>query len=80
MYECNPWCGCGVQCSNRVVQGGINHRLQLFHTGKDDLNWGLRSLDDIPMGTFVCCYIGHVYTEKGAEEVNEKKIFGPAYI
>ena len=31
--------------------------------------WGLRTLDDIPKGSFVCTYIGHVYTEQGGEEV-----------
>ena len=69
MYECNVKCECKGGCSNSVVQAGIVHRLQLFHTGKPQLNWGLRSLDDIPMGTFVCSYFGHVYTEMGAEKV-----------
>ena len=31
--------------------------------------WGLRTLDDIPKGSFVCTYIGHIYTEQGGEEV-----------
>ena len=47
----------------------MRHRLQLFHTGNPKLQWGLRTLDDIPAGTFVCSYLGHVYTEKGAEKV-----------
>jgi len=32
--------------------------------------WGLRTLDDIPKGSFVCTYIGHIYTEQGGEEVS----------
>ena len=35
----------------------------------DELKWGLRALDDIPKGSFVCTYIGHIYTEKGSDEV-----------
>lgn len=73
VYECNSRCQCRQRCSNSVVQAGISHRLQLFHTGNPQLNWGLRTLDDIPMGTFVCSYLGHVYTEMGAEKVQGRK-------
>ena len=69
IYECNKWCKCSPRCTNRVVQKGIQHRLQVFHTGKPELRWGLRTLDDIPKGDFVCIYIGHIYTEQVAEEV-----------
>lgn len=51
------------------MQGGVTHRLQVFHTGHPKLQWGLRTLDDIPKGTFVCSYIGHIYTELDAEKV-----------
>ena len=51
------------------MKRGVVHRLQLFHTGNPQLKWGLRTLDDIPMGTFVCSYVGHVYTEMSAEMV-----------
>lgn len=70
IYECNMWCKCGTRCANRVVQNGIQHRLQVFHTGNTELRWGLRTLDDIPKGAFVCTYIGHIYTEQGAEQVH----------
>lgn len=71
MYECNVHCHCKKeQCCNNVVQSGVKHRLQLFHTGSPQLKWGLRTLDDIPTGTFVCSYVGHVYTEMGAEKVS----------
>ena len=29
--------------------------------------WGLRCLDDIPKGAFICTYTGHLLTEKCAE-------------
>ena len=43
--------------------------MQLFHTGNPQLKWGLRTLEDIPMGRFVCSYVGRVYTEMSAEMV-----------
>ena len=31
--------------------------------------WGLRCLDDIPMGTFVCTYAGQILNEDMANKV-----------
>ena len=31
--------------------------------------WGLRCLDDIPKGTFVCTYSGDIHTDDSADEV-----------
>ena len=31
--------------------------------------WGLRCLDDIPKGTFVCTYTGDIHTDAGANKV-----------
>uniref|UniRef100_A0A8C7MMG2 Pre-SET domain-containing protein n=1 Tax=Oncorhynchus kisutch TaxID=8019 RepID=A0A8C7MMG2_ONCKI len=55
IYECNALCRCDPRvCSNRVVQHGLQLRLQLFMTvGK---SWGIRCLDDIAKGTFICTY------------------------
>ena len=142
IYECNQNCACGSQCFNRVVQNGIQLRLQVFKTEnryirksglteeklitalykkiaeKDACDfvwnspidrscvygchqnrlftfpcfivcclivyscvvysflfvfffrgWGLRSLDDIPMGTFVCTYAGQILNEDMANKV-----------
>eukprot|EP00731_Ephydatia_muelleri_P023685 Em0015g1268a len=70
IYECNARCSCGPRCSNRVVQRGLQHRMQVFKTR--DRGWGLRSLDDIPKGTFVCTYIGHVYSEEVGNELGTR--------
>ncbi|CAL8298168.1 unnamed protein product [Lota lota] len=59
VYECNAQCLCDPRtCSNRVAQHGIQVRLQVFMTR--DRGWGVRCLDDIPGGTFVCSYSGRV--------------------
>lgn len=58
--ECWWKCGCDKQCGNRVVQRGITRNLQVFMTnGK---GWGLRTLEDLPKGAFVCEYVGEVLT------------------
>nr|QDF21443.1 histone-lysine N-methyltransferase eggless isoform X4 [Brachionus koreanus] len=62
MFECNSNCKCDYRCSNRVVQNGISVRLQLFKT--NNKGWGLRCLDDVPKGTFICNYSGHLITEE----------------
>ncbi|CAH9074465.1 unnamed protein product [Cuscuta epithymum] len=59
--ECWRKCGCDMHCGNRVVQRGITRMLQVFMTpgGK---GWGLRTLEDLPKGAFVCEYVGEVLT------------------
>ncbi|XP_015088537.1 probable inactive histone-lysine N-methyltransferase SUVR2 isoform X1 [Solanum pennellii] len=59
--ECWWKCGCSKQCGNRVVQRGISHKLQVFMT-PEGKGWGLRTLEDLPRGAFVCEYIGEVLT------------------
>ncbi|XP_066493779.1 histone-lysine N-methyltransferase SETDB2 isoform X2 [Tiliqua scincoides] len=59
IYECNLSCSCDkMMCQNRLVQHGLQVRLQVFHTGKK--GWGVRCLDDIDKGTFVCTYSGRL--------------------
>ena len=43
---------------------------QLFRTEK--LGWGIRCLDDIPKGEFICVYAGHLLTEQEANEDGKK--------
>ncbi|PON66828.1 Histone-lysine N-methyltransferase SUVR4/SUVR1/SUVR [Trema orientale] len=59
--ECWSKCGCSKQCGNRVVQRGITCNLQVFLTS-DGKGWGLRTLEDLPKGTFVCEYVGEILT------------------
>ncbi|XP_041738795.1 histone-lysine N-methyltransferase SETDB1-A isoform X1 [Coregonus clupeaformis] len=63
IYECNSLCRCDPRmCSNRVVQHGLQLRLQLFMTvGK---SWGIRCLDDVAKGTFICTYTGIIMNKK----------------
>ncbi|XP_053412555.1 histone-lysine N-methyltransferase EHMT1 isoform X5 [Nycticebus coucang] len=65
IFECNHACSCWRNCRNRVVQNGLRARLQLFRTR--DMGWGVRSLQDIPLGTFVCEYVGELISDSEAD-------------
>ncbi|KAM6464573.1 histone-lysine N-methyltransferase SETDB2 isoform 2-T2 [Liasis olivaceus] len=61
IYECSLLCSCDKNmCQNRLVQHGLQARLQVFSTEKK--GWGVRCLDDIDKGTFVCTYAGRLMT------------------
>ncbi|CAL0302527.1 unnamed protein product [Lupinus luteus] len=58
VYECGPTCQCFPNCKNRASQTGLKHHLEVFKT--KDRGWGLRSLDPIRSGSFICEYAGEV--------------------
>ncbi|KAF5801593.1 putative histone-lysine N-methyltransferase chromatin remodeling SET family [Helianthus annuus] len=62
--ECWLKCGCSKKCGNRVVQRGIRYKLQVFMTPAGGKGWGLRALEDLPKGAFVCEFVGEVLTCK----------------
>ncbi|XP_041644377.1 histone-lysine N-methyltransferase EHMT1a [Cheilinus undulatus] len=66
LFECNHACSCWRTCRNRVVQNGLRVRLQLFRTPK--MGWGVRALQDIPQGTFICEYVGEIITDAEADK------------
>ncbi|XP_062073874.1 uncharacterized protein LOC133778068 [Humulus lupulus] len=66
VYECGPSCKCPPSCHNRVSQHGIKFQLEIFKT--NIMGWGVRSLNFIPSGSFICEYIGELLKEKDAEE------------
>uniref|UniRef100_A0A8C2KNP8 Euchromatic histone-lysine N-methyltransferase 1b n=1 Tax=Cyprinus carpio TaxID=7962 RepID=A0A8C2KNP8_CYPCA len=65
IFECNHACSCWRTCKNRVVQNGLRIRLQLFRTQM--MGWGVKTLQDIPQGTFVCEYIGEIISDAEAD-------------
>ncbi|KAH9382173.1 hypothetical protein HPB48_010452 [Haemaphysalis longicornis] len=56
--ECSPLCSCDATCPNRHVQRGLRHRLQVFKTRAK--GFGVRALERIPCGSYVCSYAGEV--------------------
>ncbi|XP_074543078.1 histone-lysine N-methyltransferase EHMT2 isoform X2 [Halichoeres trimaculatus] len=65
IFECNMACSCYRTCKNRVVQAGIKVRLQLYRTEK--MGWGVRALQDIPQGSFICEYVGELISDAEAD-------------
>lgn len=67
IYECNSHCACHRNhCSNRLIQQGVFVQLELF---KDkNKGWGLRTLHDLPRGTFICQYLGELITSDQGHE------------
>ncbi|CAK1546469.1 unnamed protein product [Leptosia nina] len=64
IYECNSRCKCKSTCMNRVAQHPLQLKLQVFKT----LNrgWGIRALNDVPKGSFLCIYAGNLLTDATA--------------
>ncbi|KAK7285892.1 hypothetical protein RJT34_20677 [Clitoria ternatea] len=59
--ECWRKCGCDMHCGNRIVQQGIKCKLEVYWSSEVK-GWGLRTLEDLPKGTFVCEYVGEILT------------------
>ncbi|CAH1424465.1 unnamed protein product [Lactuca virosa] len=68
--ECWRKCGCSMECGNRVVQRGITCKLQVF--AMEGKGWGLRTLENLPKGSFVCEYVGEILTNMELYERNKK--------
>ena len=64
IYECNKFCKCSKTCLNRVAQNPLRSPLQIFKTEKR--GWGIRTLVDLPRGSFICIYVGKLYTNEEA--------------
>ena len=79
IYECNAGCACQrkqEQCVNRNVQLGLRNKLQLFKT--KDKGWGVRTLHDLPKGSFICSYSGVILDDAKAEKEGQEN--GDTYL
>lgn len=77
--ECNEFCSCGQDCSNRVVSKGRTVPLEVFQTAK--CGFGVRSSVDIVKGQFIELYLGEVITEAELERREASADEGqPSYI
>ena len=67
IYECNKRCNCGISCLNRVVQNGSTVNLCVFRT-RNHCGWGVKAMEAIQKGSFVCEYVGEVIKSEEAEK------------
>ncbi|EOA26261.1 hypothetical protein CARUB_v10022678mg [Capsella rubella] len=65
IYECGPLCECRSDCYLRVTQLGIKIQLEIFKT--KSRGWGVRSVKSIPIGSFICEYVGELLEDSEAE-------------
>ncbi|XP_024985495.1 histone-lysine N-methyltransferase family member SUVH9-like isoform X2 [Cynara cardunculus var. scolymus] len=65
IFECGPHCRCPPSCQNRVSQNGLRNRFEVFRSR--ETGWGVRSLDLIQAGSFICEYTGVVLTREQAQ-------------
>ncbi|XVF00837.1 hypothetical protein REPUB_Repub04eG0036600 [Reevesia pubescens] len=70
--ECWNKCGCNKKCGNRVVQRGITATLQVFST-PEGKGWGVRSVNALKKGAFVCEYVGEIVTNQELHLRNIKR-------
>ncbi|GAU33363.1 hypothetical protein TSUD_364880 [Trifolium subterraneum] len=69
IHECGPMCQCFPNCKNRVSQTGLKQYMEVFKT--KGRGWGLRTLDPIRAGTFICEYAGEVIDREKAYQNGE---------
>lgn len=65
IFECGTFCRCPPRCRNRVTQNGLTNRLEVFRSR--ETGWGVRSLDLIHAGAFICEYTGVILTREQAQ-------------
>ncbi|CAN8247770.1 unnamed protein product [Cochlearia groenlandica] len=65
VFECGISCKCSISCKNRVTQKGLRNRLEVFRS--KDTGWGVRTLDLIQAGSFICEFAGVMLTRHQAE-------------
>ena len=77
IYECHGKCKCDSRCTTRCVQFGLNTLLQIYHTAEK--GWGVRTLYDLPAGTFLSFYAGEILNDEDANRRGLEKSMGDVY-
>ncbi|XP_033744870.1 histone-lysine N-methyltransferase SETMAR-like [Pecten maximus] len=71
ILECNIRCKCPSDCQNRLIQKGISIKMEVFHSETKGL--GLRTLDNIYQGMFVCEYAGEIISFEEAKQRTKRQ-------
>ncbi|KAL3157789.1 hypothetical protein ABBQ32_012213 [Trebouxia sp. C0010 RCD-2024] len=81
VYECAAAAASSVakhnckDAKNRVVSQGLQLPLEVFKTS-NGRGWGVRCSSEIPIGTFVCDYVGKLLTDHEADQSsNDEYLF-----
>ncbi|TKY87973.1 hypothetical protein EX895_003069 [Sporisorium graminicola] len=80
IFECNKFCSCSASCKIRVVQKGKKVPLAFWKT--ESKGWGIKTLADLPAGTFVGSYGGELLNDQESERRADayEKMLGTTYL
>lgn len=70
VYECNSMCSCNKECPNRVLQKGVQVKIEVYKTKHK--GWAVRAAQAISRGTFICEYLGEVLNDQEANKRGER--------
>ncbi|XP_057872607.1 histone-lysine N-methyltransferase SUVR5 isoform X1 [Cryptomeria japonica] len=70
VYECNSMCSCYKECPNRVLQKGVQVKIEVYKTKQK--GWAVRAVQTILRGTFICEYLGEVLNDQEANKRGER--------
>jgi len=82
VMECNPSCRCSPElCMNRVLQQRSKVHLCIYHSLTKS-GWGVKTLDFVQKGSFICEYLGEVITDPQLAESIGKQydLSGESYL
>jgi [histone H3]-lysine36 N-dimethyltransferase SETMAR len=68
LFECSKSCHCKKKCKIQFSNEYVSKRLQVFKT--KEKGWGVRALEQIKQGTFICNYVGELLFQK---EVSQRR-------
>jgi [histone H3]-lysine36 N-dimethyltransferase SETMAR len=72
--ECNDECSCDENiCSNRIVQRGCQHNLEIFKNESSAKGYCLRTKEFISCGEFVIEYAGEIIDAKQASKLRDER-------
>lgn len=66
IYECSEFCSCHSYCLNRLVQFGPRKHLKIDDYSQFGKQYGLTTLESIPIGAFICEYAGEILSKEEA--------------
>lgn len=68
IIECNSKCRCGMNCRNRLVGKSNNNKIKFEIFETDNKGKGLKALETIKKGNYICKYEGEYITRDEANK------------
>ncbi|KAK0407369.1 hypothetical protein QR680_019159 [Steinernema hermaphroditum] len=75
LVECSSQCKCKGRCDRKYINDAIQHRVEIIMTEKTGFSCFVR--EGISAGTFVCEFVGHIYTDE--ESIRDNRVLSYTY-